>query len=80
MDIESKCLHGTWDSCSAVSHIMRSAPSEIFFNNKKQGISYLITALNLSSGYGFCYFFFAFVKHFEYVTKQRFRSSLEFKM
>lgn len=52
-----------------------------FFNNKKQGISYLITALNLSSGYVF--FLgggFAFVKLVEYVTKQRFRSSLEFKM
>lgn len=53
-----------------------------FFNNKKQGISYLITALNLSSGYVFVFFgfFFAFVKLFEHVTKQRFRSSLEFKM
>lgn len=52
-----------------------------FFNNKKQGISYLITALNLSSGYVFFFlFFFAFVKLFEHVTKQRFRSSLEFKM
>lgn len=52
-----------------------------FFNNKKQGISYLITALNLSSGYVFFVFvFFAFVKLFEHVTKQRFRSSLEFKM